>query len=725
MRILAVITAVLILSVLFPQISAPASAQTNTAIYSGDFGYIIDVDKDTGKFVASICDFKPEKTDAETYDVTIPDTIDSVKYPVTSISSNAFTNYLYRNRIKTVKIPTGVKTIGDYAFSGCTILEKVDFPNELLKVGRYAFYGCSALQKADLPAKTTEIYESAFQNCTSLTEVKFPNTLTYVGQYAFAGCTILKAAEFADALKGIGSSAFEGCSSLAAIKLSKLMTSIDSSVFQNCTSLVNVTIPEGIKSINTSAFMGCSSLTTLAIPENVTSVSAYAFANCKNLTAVIVPYTLQDISDTAFLSSPVEIWGYTGSYADTYAYRNGIPFHANGSVQRITFSADNLYATVNNIAIRSSKGVLVIPPSTVMEGDKLTITVTAPTDYIVDYITINGAAFANGTTYTVGRNDVDISASYRHKDAITTPAPEVTAVTTSNVTTSTTTTSGTTAPITSVINDDDDDEEEDEDDDTTVQIEDDSSREDSLLTVDSDLEDVNGVNVRAMSARSNFIGPATLRITNTPEAYDAARSASEALDIEKAMYYAFDISIYDELGKENQGVLAKGEITFQIPVPTNLLPYADTIQVYHISDETPERIPSTIVEDVNGVKKVEFSASSFSPYMLIASTGDEAVPVIDDEETTRPASDDDEDEENDYAGVIGNDTNNNSGNNTPDASIVDDTRTPTYNRPNYNGNINPHTGAIIAGSAICGVSLICIPLVRSRKKRKRTKSPIE
>ena len=66
-----------------------------------------------------------------------------------------------------------------------------------------------------------------------------------------------------------------------------------------------------------------------------------------------------------------------------------------------------------------------------------------------------------------------------------------------------------------------------------------------------------------------------------------------------------------------------------------------------------------------------------------------------------------------------------SGSVTPDAQVVND-KPSSGNTPastvNYNGNINPHTGAIVAGTTISGLALICIPLVRSRKKRKRAKS---
>ena len=728
-RIAAVFIAALIFLTAFPATSLRASAQATTPVYYGDFAYVIDVDKETGKFVASIFNFTPADTTQTEYNITIPDTIDKDKYPypVTSISPNAFNRSIYKDKIKKVKMPNTITSIGDYAFLDCKNLESVDFGSDLLTIGKYAFAGCYTLKEAKLPQKLTEISDSAFTNCTHLEKVEFPKTLNYIGQGAFTNCTMLKAAELPETMKAIGSSAFSGCTALGAVKLPNAITSIDANTFLNCSSLQTITLPDTLKVIGTNAFSGCSSLMTLTFPDAMEEVGSQAFSNCKNLTAVIVPYNLQNISDTAFMNSPVEIWGYSGSYADNYAYRNGIrQFHSIGTVQKVTFSADSYYVTVNNIVIRSSKGNLIIPPANVVNGEMLTISVTAPTDYLVDYMMINNTPFANGGTYTVGNTDVNIFVSYKRREATTTSSPAITTVTTTNMP-QTTVPQNTTTASAAPANDDDDDDDEDEvpiSDDTASNsgsIEDEGTNKDSYVKVDSDLKDVGGKKVRIITRRDYFIGPATVRVTNTAEADEAAKSAVESTDTDNARYYALDISLFDERGKENQGVLATGTITFQIPVPDSLLPYASSIKVYHIVDDAPVLVNSNIIEDINGVKKVQFEAKEFSPYMLVAVTDDSAATI--DEDTTKPAdnaSDDDDGDED--VGVITEDDDNN--NNTPDAAIVDNDK-PKNTYPSYNGNINPHTGAIIAGGAVCGISLICIPLVKSRRKRKRTKSPIE
>ena len=55
----------------------------------------------------------------------------------------------------------------------------------------------------------------------------------------------------------------------------------------------------------------------------------WAFCNCKNLSRITIPESVTDIEDEAFRScSNLTIYGYEGSYAETYANTNNIPFAA-------------------------------------------------------------------------------------------------------------------------------------------------------------------------------------------------------------------------------------------------------------------------------------------------------------------------------------------------------------------------------------------------------------
>lgn len=181
--------------------------------------------------------------------IVIPKTVvyQGATFDVTSIAKNAFKN---NKQIKTVKTASYsyLKSIGTYAFSGCTKLKSVDFSNtdvevintgtykncksltkfkyrdyKLSKIGKEAFYGCKKLSTVDMSfSKIKTIGDSAFKNCTGLREVKFED-LTSIGKEAFKGCKKLKVLNFmwCKNLKKFGKNCFYGISKGADIYVYK------------------------------------------------------------------------------------------------------------------------------------------------------------------------------------------------------------------------------------------------------------------------------------------------------------------------------------------------------------------------------------------------------------------------------------------------------------------------------------------------------------------------
>ena len=120
----------------------------------------------------------------------------------------------YRENIKSVEIKSGVTSIGNYAFSGCSSLTSVTIPDSVTSIGDSAFSGCSSLTSVSIPDSVTSIGDRAFFGCKSLTSVTIPDSVTSIGDYAFDGCSSLTSVSIPDGVTSIGDYAFAGCCSL-------------------------------------------------------------------------------------------------------------------------------------------------------------------------------------------------------------------------------------------------------------------------------------------------------------------------------------------------------------------------------------------------------------------------------------------------------------------------------------------------------------------------------
>jgi len=110
------------------------------------------------------------------------------------------------------------------------------------------------------------------------------------------------------------------------------VTSLALNTFNGCGWLESVSLPDSLENILASAFSDCRSLTRVDIPYGVPWISGYCFAGCYSLTRVTVPESVTEVVDHAFDNCPMlTLYGYDGSYIETYANENGIPFVSLGA----------------------------------------------------------------------------------------------------------------------------------------------------------------------------------------------------------------------------------------------------------------------------------------------------------------------------------------------------------------------------------------------------------
>ena len=71
--------------------------------------------------------------------------------------------------VSDLRLPGGLETVGEYAFSGCCSLEGVVLPAGMKTVGPYAFSDCQALEEVVISGGDTAIDAAAFSGCAVLT----------------------------------------------------------------------------------------------------------------------------------------------------------------------------------------------------------------------------------------------------------------------------------------------------------------------------------------------------------------------------------------------------------------------------------------------------------------------------------------------------------------------------------------------------------------------------
>lgn len=209
----------------------------------------------------------------------------------------------YKNaNIKTVKIGTGITTIGNELFSGCSSLTEVTIPDSVTRIGKSAFKGCSSLSSVDIPNSVTTLGDYIFENCKGLLNIIIPDRVTSIGVRAFDNCSMLKSAVIGSGVTSIGSYAFYNCVNLADVTMGDNVTQIGNYSFGYCKVLKSIELPNSLNTIGKSAFSECKSLTSISLPNTVTSLGENAFYNCNALTSATLSDNLTSIEPTTFAS---------------------------------------------------------------------------------------------------------------------------------------------------------------------------------------------------------------------------------------------------------------------------------------------------------------------------------------------------------------------------------------------------------------------------------------
>ena len=152
----------------------------------------------------------------------------------------------------------------------------------ITSIGNSAFEGCSSLASVKIPSSVTSIGTFAFSRCSSLARVEIPSSVISIGTFVFDGCSSLASVTFEEGsrLGIIGDYAFRGCSSLASVEIPSSVIRIEQCAFSACRSLASVKIPSSVTSIGNDAFLGCFKLSTVKVEAKTPpSLGTNVFSN--------------------------------------------------------------------------------------------------------------------------------------------------------------------------------------------------------------------------------------------------------------------------------------------------------------------------------------------------------------------------------------------------------------------------------------------------------------
>ncbi len=284
--------------------------------------------------------------DDEESSLTVPGAItyENQTYPVTSISTGAFTSC----PLTTVTLGQNVKVIERRAFSNNKQLTSFSFDAKLDSLGEEVFMNCSKLPEITLPASLRAMNGNTFKGCTALKTVKVDAANPYYttmdnavvsknkevlvlvspalgvdGVYSVAsgikelGKTVFMDAPFSqinlpESLEVIAERAFMKAQ-ITSLTIPAGVTSIGDAFVAQAAKLQSITIAEGNNNFEiketffidkrsnmllgmTTPFTG----TDLKFPEGIAKISGYLFNASANLVTVEMPSTLKEIGEQAF-----------------------------------------------------------------------------------------------------------------------------------------------------------------------------------------------------------------------------------------------------------------------------------------------------------------------------------------------------------------------------------------------------------------------------------------
>ena len=320
--------------------------------------------------------------------VTIPATFtyDQMTYTVNYIGSSAFEGC---SNLRSVTIPSTIKTIAQYAFYQCSKLTEITIPEGVTSIGKGAF-SYTAISTITIPSTVTSVGDKPFYSCQALTSVvwkpvncsvssddaapfydagaritsfKFGDQVETVPAYICKNLSKIDTIVLPPSVKALGQNAFKYCTSLKSINLPQTQKTLPVGIFEGCTALETIELPATLTTFSTDVFYGCSKLSNVTLHEGITTIGERAFYNCK-LSSVTIPSTVTSIGNGAFKGNPLTSVTWLPVTCST-GTDDSAPFYSTSSqITSFTFG-DNVQVVPAYLCKSMNKLDTIVLPATV------------------------------------------------------------------------------------------------------------------------------------------------------------------------------------------------------------------------------------------------------------------------------------------------------------------------------------------------------------------------
>ena len=170
-----------------------------------------------------------------------------------------------------------------------------------------------------IPASVKSIGEFAFYGCSGITTLHLAEGLESIGNFAFCDCRGIVGLHLPESVRSIGSNAFHSCTGITSLHIHERVQTISFCAFFGCSGIVDLDLPEGLQSLGMTTFGACAGLETLVLPASLTYIygdhNLGSFAGCTHLARVLAPDALVkgDMADpdNVFRNCPVLATGLT------------------------------------------------------------------------------------------------------------------------------------------------------------------------------------------------------------------------------------------------------------------------------------------------------------------------------------------------------------------------------------------------------------------------------